>query len=399
MSFRKTLFWLHLSMGIAAGSVILIMSVTGVVLAFQRQIVAGVDRWYMGSFTLPLEPHHVSADAISAEAMQATGTRPTALTFPRDQSSPVKVDLGEQRSIYLNPYTGAVLGEGSQRVRRFFRTNVELHRWLAAGASWRDTGKAITGAGNLMFLLLVCSGLYLWMPRRWSWRAVRRAALFRNDLGGRARFWNWHNVFGIWCAMPLLLITLSGVVMSYRWATDAVYRLTGNQPPAPQQRSGKASARPQERGQRRDAQLQMATDAEASLDVLLANAQKQVPDWQSITLQVAPEAPALSAVVLTGAEGRPDKRVQLSFDRSTGEVTKVQSFATYNAGRRLRAWLRFIHTGEAGGLAGQVVAAIASFGGAALMLTGIILAVRRLQRYRARHSESAAVQPVEMNVA
>jgi uncharacterized iron-regulated membrane protein len=37
---RKTVFWIHLSCGVAAGLVIGMMSVTGVLLAFERQIVA-----------------------------------------------------------------------------------------------------------------------------------------------------------------------------------------------------------------------------------------------------------------------------------------------------------------------------------------------------------------------
>src|SRR5436190_1171040 len=43
MSLRKSIFWLHLVAGSIAGLVILVMSVTGVVLAFERQIMAMVD--------------------------------------------------------------------------------------------------------------------------------------------------------------------------------------------------------------------------------------------------------------------------------------------------------------------------------------------------------------------
>jgi PepSY-associated TM region len=41
---RKALFWLHLSAGGTAGSFIFIMAVTGVMLAFERQVIAFVDR-------------------------------------------------------------------------------------------------------------------------------------------------------------------------------------------------------------------------------------------------------------------------------------------------------------------------------------------------------------------
>ena len=41
-------------------------------------------------------------------------------------------------------------------------------------------------------------------------------------------------------------------------------------------------------------------------------------------------------------------------------------------------WLRFLHTGEALGWPGQLVAGIASLGGVMLVWTGLALAVRRL---------------------
>ena len=44
MTLRKTLFWTHLVVGISAGLVILSMCVTGIILAFEPQIVDFVER-------------------------------------------------------------------------------------------------------------------------------------------------------------------------------------------------------------------------------------------------------------------------------------------------------------------------------------------------------------------
>jgi uncharacterized iron-regulated membrane protein len=44
MSVRKFFFWFHLVCGVIAGSIILIMSVTGVLLAYERQMLAWADR-------------------------------------------------------------------------------------------------------------------------------------------------------------------------------------------------------------------------------------------------------------------------------------------------------------------------------------------------------------------
>ncbi|MEQ1573862.1 MAG: PepSY domain-containing protein, partial [Vicinamibacterales bacterium] len=41
---RRLIFWFHLSAGVTAGLVILLMSVTGVLLTYERQMVAWADR-------------------------------------------------------------------------------------------------------------------------------------------------------------------------------------------------------------------------------------------------------------------------------------------------------------------------------------------------------------------
>ena len=40
---RKLIFWLHLSAGVCAGSIVLIMSVTGVLLTYQKQMQTWAD--------------------------------------------------------------------------------------------------------------------------------------------------------------------------------------------------------------------------------------------------------------------------------------------------------------------------------------------------------------------
>ncbi len=41
---RSTIFWIHLVCGVAAGLVVLMMSVTGVILTYERQVGAWADR-------------------------------------------------------------------------------------------------------------------------------------------------------------------------------------------------------------------------------------------------------------------------------------------------------------------------------------------------------------------
>ncbi len=84
--------------------------------------------------------------------------------------------------------------------------------------------------------------------------------------------------------------------------------------------------------------------------------------------------------------GQPQNRAQLTFDRQSGAVAAWEPFATYSRGRQIRSLLRFAHTGEVAGIAGQTIAGIASVAGAFLVWTGMALALRRLWGWRRKRS-------------
>jgi uncharacterized iron-regulated membrane protein len=115
-----------------------------------------------------------------------------------------------------------------------------------------------------------------------------------------------------------------------------------------------------------------------ALDGLIARASEHRPAWRTIALRLPlpPQGP-VPLTVDEGDGGQPQKRGTLTFDPTTGNIIKWESQAGATAGRRARSWLRFAHTGEVYGLAGQTVAGLASLGGMLLVWTGLALAVRR----------------------
>ena len=281
-SIRTVIFWLHLVVGVVAGAVILVMSATGTLLMFERQITEWADR---ASWEKSPSPPAPAAARMPLEALVAgvraarPGIPPTSVTMQADPTAPVAVSLGRERTLYVNPYTGQLLGEGSPKVRAFFRGVTSWHRWLGAGEERRDLARKITGACNLGFLILVVSGLYLWLPRKWTRRQVRNVAWFRRGLNGKARDFNWHNVIGLWMWVPLFLVVLTGVVMSYPWANNLLFRLAGDKPP---ERSPEGPRERQGRGERGGGEVSLD-----GLDPLWARAERQVPGWRSISLPVA----------------------------------------------------------------------------------------------------------------
>lgn len=361
---RKAVFWVHLVVGVAAGIVILVMSATGVLLMYERQITEWADRGYRsapspGAARLPV-------NTLVAKALEHdSGAKPTSITLQADPGAPAAVGLGRGRSVYINPYTGQILGEGSKTVRALFRKVTDWHRWLGARDEQRDAARRVTGACNLGFLFLVLSGVYLWVPRIWTRRQFRNVLWFRRGLSSKARDFNWHNVLGAWAAIPLVLIVFSGVVISYPWAGNLVYRLAGDKPP---QRDG-----PPGGGRRSEGSVPLD-----GLDRVWAVAGRQVPEWRSITLRLPSEMDApLAFTIYQGDRGRPDLRGQLTVDRQSGEIVRWEPYSSQSRGQKARAWLRWIHTGEAGGFLGQTIAGIASGCATVLVWTGLALAWRR----------------------
>ncbi len=378
-AFRPLVFWMHLIVGFAAGLVILIMSATGLALTYEKQMLEWADR---GAWTAPSsgDARHLSPETLLSKVAEAhPGPAPTGVTLRANPAAPATVTFEGNKSLLVDPYSGAVIGEPPAGLRDFLRTMTVWHRFLALEGTSRTTGRAITGAANLSFLFIVLSGIYLWCPRVWAWIQFKNVLWFRGGLPGKARDFNWHNVIGFWSAVPLAIVVAGAVPISYPWASNLVYRLAGEHPPA--QVAG--PARPAARAEPVSA---------TGLDAAWRRAQEQVPEWRTISVRLSAAEKQLMLTVDEGYGGQPQKRETLTINRATSDIVRVDAFSDLSPGRRARSWLRFAHTGEFYGLAGQTVAGIVSAGAVVLVYTGLALAWRRFWSWlRRRHQPKAEI--------
>jgi uncharacterized iron-regulated membrane protein len=385
MIVRRLVFWLHLLTGVVAGTVILLMAATGVVLTFEPQIVDLAERSLRTVPPPDAGATRVSLIRLVAAAQDARGgERASTITVRPEPQSSVRVGFARDAVLFMHPFTGAVLGPGS-RTHDVMHVVEDWHRWLGS----RDLGRPLTGACNLAFLGLGVSGLFLWWPRAWIRRAVRAVTVLDVRLRGKARDFNWHNSIGFWCAPVLIVIALTGSVMSYQWANDLLYRMTGNTPPAPAAAGGGA------RGSRLEGRERAAASA-IDLDALVARAAGQAPGWVAITLRLPQRAGGpVTAFIQEPPTWHPSPRSVLTLDAATTQVVKWEPFADANLGRKLRLLARVLHTGEVGGVIGQAIAGLASLGGVFLVCTGIALACRRARAWSLRRRLAAGPGPAD----
>jgi uncharacterized iron-regulated membrane protein len=187
-------------------------------------------------------------------------------------------------------------------------------------------------------------------------------------------------VIGIWSAPVLIVLTATALPISYKWAGDAIYKITRTEaPPARPPQSSSAEPRKE----------RAAATTYPTVAALIDLVKKEIPKAEQITIR-----PGQLSLTVKEANQRPRfSSTQLTLDPKTFAITKKETYADQNAGRKLRSWTRFLHTGEALGLIGQFIAGLASFGGVVLVWTGFALAVRRFFGKKAAAIRIDSTQP------
>src|SRR5215213_4966367 len=96
LPFRTIIFWCHLATGLVAGSIVMLMSITGVLLMYEQQIVDWADRDVR---TVPPSSGAVrlSVERLLGEVLAARpGASPSSLTVQSDPAAAVVVNLGRE---------------------------------------------------------------------------------------------------------------------------------------------------------------------------------------------------------------------------------------------------------------------------------------------------------------
>lgn len=131
----------------------------------------------------------------------------------------------------------------------------------------------------------------------------------------------------------------------------------------------------------------------AVVDVAVSEAAGRQAEWSSLSVEMPRSAGATLSVMVSTGGTTPASRSQLAVDSASGHVVRWQPPVAGSLFQRVRSWVRFAHTGEQWGVAGQALAGIACLGSALLVWTGLSLAFRRLVNAlsRSRASAPAAV--------
>lgn len=365
-TFKRWVFWAHLVTGLVTGLFVFSMSFTGVLLTYERQIVELSEMYYRVS---PSDSaSRLTTDEVVNVLQQRHPDEPHIyIRWVNKKGAAIPVWAGKNNYL-LHPYTGKVLRVGEGVVAEFFHQVTDLHRYLLLAGDSRAIGKNITAYANLVFIFLLLSGLYLWLPKRVNRTAFKQALwLPKRYQNIQHRHRQWHLVFGIWCLPALFVIALSATLFHFTWANEALYGAFGETLP--------------EREHHEDV-TSLAADV-IPYEVLFQRAvqhanDNQFADWHSMWLEIGEEHNEARFYIDKSIGHRQELAYSLYFDTRTGDISKVLRKSDWSRAGQAWGTARFLHTGEYFGVIGQTIAGFVSLMACILVYTGFLLAWRRL---------------------
>lgn len=344
---RKLLLTLHRWAGLTLGIIIFVVAVTGSSLVFENDIDAVLNSDL--AFAKTAGPSRVSLNAAVEAIRKAfpddppTGIRVVPLGF-RVENRAIDVSLKSGLAAYVNPTTGEVLGKRSRE--GFARFLHLVHTRLVAG----QTGEYIVGAVTAVTFLMSLSGLYLWWPRK-VFSLKKTGSWRRTNL-------DLHHVLGLYSALVMIVITLSGVIIAFETFTDPMLRKLDSKP-APL--SDQAST-PIEGGH-------PITVDEA---VRLANA--ALPGAVTTSINLPPPGKAVYRALMKFPEDRtPAGRSRVAIDQWNGQVLQKINTREAEMGTAINNLKRSLHTGDIFGWPTQLLYFVASLMVAGQVITGFLM--------------------------
>ena len=118
--------------GLFVGVVVFIMSITGVILTYEKQMLAWADRRAAAVRAPGPGTPRASLDTIVERiAVSVPDAAVTTITRRDDPQAPVTVAMSSGITVLVHPYTGHVIGQAPTGMRNVFRATTEWHRYLA----------------------------------------------------------------------------------------------------------------------------------------------------------------------------------------------------------------------------------------------------------------------------
>lgn len=365
--FRIVVEKLHLWLGLGAGIIVLIISITGCLFVFQKEI---NDYYYRKQLfvtpqqqaPLPISELKKTAEAVLGPAKPVLNI--TTYTAP-DQAWEFMTYKGNDtaltyfggveyyESVMINPYSGKVTGIIDYK-HNFFSIVKSIHWSLLLNDAY---GQPIVGWSVVIFVIMLITGLIMWWPKKWNKSTRDKSFKIKWKAGFKRVNYDLHNVLGFYAMIIALVVALTGMVWAFTWFEATVYVVASGTTTPP------------------DRSLHESVKGTAALtgNPLDIAFEKALPMLKgSRRVFIYPASGEKGVNVIGGYKGKETYygSDELQFDQYSAKLLGRRNDKHRNRGERLIAMNYDIHVGAIAGLAGKILAFIISFICASLPVTG-----------------------------
>lgn len=353
---KKVLAWLHLWLGLSTGVILIIVALTGSLLAFEDELTPVIGRH-----------DHIVAVTSGARLTPDSILVLAQAVYPKEKANRLEISPEANRSVevrfggrgegkrlfvvFIDPYTGAVLSKGEYE-KQFFQQVRSLHRYLLMGS----TGKIITGISCTICFFLVISGLVIWWPANKN--AMKQRFKIKWNGSGKRLTWDLHAVSGFYLSIFLFMITLTGLVWSYDSIEDLIYKLA----------DGKV---------KQETKIKNLDKGKKSNPGVYESMLEQVNAIYPYEGKVAFAIPAKPEQAMTLQKDNTISIVPTTdaayFDSNTGKFIKQIPFGKLSLGAKIRKMIFPVHTGSLLGWPTKLMALIVALFTASLPITGFLI--------------------------
>ncbi|MEL7530527.1 MAG: PepSY-associated TM helix domain-containing protein, partial [Bacteroidota bacterium] len=367
----------HLYLGLFAGTIIMVVALSGTVLTFRDEI----DRWLNPDLLLVKPQGEVLAihKLLEITQRQESDWEIVGIFVPEldqpERSYQIRVE-GDKRQIFINPYDGQIIGS---RVRddAFIGIMLSLHRRLLL-PTW---GRYIVGISALILVIMTITGLRQWIPKRWKMLQSRLSVRFSGSK--KRQNYDWHNALGFYSAPFVLILALTGfgitfttilVPLSFLLSGEPVQTLETIFDPQSVIQSEKSSSITVE---------EAITIAEATIEGGVFTS-INMPHDSLGAFQVFLNVPQANGTL---------KREFLAIDQYSGGVIYDTPHDGPYLGMAFLDWLTPLHYGTFGGSFTRWVVFFASLIPVALYFTGLFIWLPRFKKQRKSIPKTSPVKP------
>jgi len=353
--FKDAIRQIHLWLGLGTGLVVVIISLTGCVYVFEKEIRAFVQKDYK---EVPFENKSFAglAPIIQNFEKLKTGETLTAVRITNNKpNATVSITTKNQQVYFFNPYTAALVKKSSLD---WLDTAEHIHTSLLLD----EPGKFIIRWSVVMFVILLFTGLILWFPNQM--RLLKQSLTVKWGASFKRVNYDLHNVLGFYASGILILISLSGLYFAFKEVKGVTSFLTGTQLSKPL----KASLD----------QPEVPKDLPSRYAYLYTQAITKFPGANTTAITVRKTGEIRLRMIYPGNWSKNQNT--FFFDPVTGKMMTAKLYKNFTTADVIEATNYDFHTGQFFGLFGKIVACIASLISASLPITGFIIWLKKRKK-------------------